>query len=65
MEESIEIDHRFYGIIKHLGVSLSIRRFWEGGGGGAEERSGKRREQKERKRMVAAVRVVGLKKAKK
>ena len=64
MEESIEIDHRFYGIIKHLGVSLSIRRFWEGGGG-AEERSGKRREQKERKRMAAAVRVVGLKKAKK
>ena len=64
MEESIEIDHRFYGIIKHLGVSLSIRRFWGGGGEGAE-RSGKRREQKERKRMAAAVRVVGLKKAKK
>ena len=50
--------------IKHLGVSLSIRRFW-GGGGEGEERSGKRREQKERKRMAAAVRVVGLKKAKK
>ena len=64
MEESIEIDHRFYGIIKNLGVSLSIRRFC-GGGEGGEERSGKRREQKERKRMAGAVRVVGLKKAKK
>ena len=47
--------------IKHLGVSLSIRRFWEKG----EKRSGKRSGQKERKRMAAAVRVVGLKKAKK
>ena len=46
--------------IKHLGVSLSIRRFW-----GKRGKRGKRSGQKERKRMAAAVRVVGLKKAKK
>ena len=44
--------------IKHLVSGVS-------GGGEGEERSGKRREQKERKRMATAVRVVGLKKAKK
>ena len=35
VEENIEVDHRFYWIymeIKHLGVSLSIRRFWGKGG---------------------------------
>ena len=49
--------------IKHLGVSLSIRRFW--GKRGKREAEKARSGQKERKRMAAAVRVVGLKKAKK